>query len=98
MTAEWCSICQIVDTEIFKNLDIMKHLISFCTLAKVDCTMIDPEKEKIIKNSEERIKKEISKYVNANQTLIFNERFGKEFSSMNFQAITFKNIIKWILL
>lgn len=49
VTAEWCSICQIVDTEIFKNLDIMKHLVSLCTLAKVDCTMIDPEKEKIIK-------------------------------------------------
>jgi thiol:disulfide interchange protein DsbD len=49
ITAEWCSICQIVDKKIFKNIEIMKKIIPFCTLVKIDCTILDQKKEQLIK-------------------------------------------------
>lgn len=48
-TADWCSLCQVVDKEIFKDNKIM-HIINdqyiFC---KIDCTEMDAIKESLIK-------------------------------------------------
>lgn len=38
ITADWCSICKIVEKELFLDKDFMQSIDDICILCKVDCT------------------------------------------------------------
>ncbi len=48
-TADWCSICQVVDKELFKNLIFINELHDNYIFCKIDCTNIAEDKEQLIK-------------------------------------------------
>jgi thiol:disulfide interchange protein len=48
-TADWCSICQVVDKELFKDISFMNTLNNFYLFCKIDCSQSDSAQESLLK-------------------------------------------------
>lgn len=49
ITADWCSICKIVEKELFLNKDFMSIMNDICVFCKIDCTKKNEYNTNIIK-------------------------------------------------
>ena len=49
ITADWCSICKIVEKELFLDKDFMQSMDDICILCKVDCTQKNEYNTNIVK-------------------------------------------------
>lgn len=48
-TADWCSICQVVNKEIFSDTVFMEKIKKYYFFCKIDCTETDKNKELLLK-------------------------------------------------